>query len=202
MGAAIPAAVDGEGNLTVLYYRRRVIGGDTLLWVLYGSRVAADGTAGAPVLLLAQLEDPPDILNFPDTEANETGDVFFVFRNRGPDLVVNLVALHYDAQTSAWEPPRTLYRDQTGSTFRVRIAYRTGDAAVLSFIDKNAPGGQELSSLLFNGTTWESGKLPIPGSPVSAIHETASNGGEVLMHYANQSATGSVSTTWLRDLAP
>ena len=86
VGAAIPAAVDGDGNLTVLYYRRRVIGGDTLLWTLHGSRVAADGTAGAPVLLLAQLTDPPDILNFADTEANATGDVFFVFRNSGPDL--------------------------------------------------------------------------------------------------------------------
>ena len=38
VGAAIPAAVDGgEGNLTVLYYRRRVIGGSTLLWTLHGS---------------------------------------------------------------------------------------------------------------------------------------------------------------------
>ena len=72
---------------------------------------------------------------------------------------------------------------------------------MLNFIDENTPAG-ELTSRLFDGTAWESGKLPIPGSPVSAIHETASNGGEVLMHYANQSATGSVSTTWLRELAP
>ena len=118
VGAAIPAAVDGDGNLTVVYYRRRVIGGGTLLWTLHGSRVAADGTAGAPVLLLAQLDDVPDILNFPDTEANETGDVFFVFRNFGPDLVINLDALHYDSQTAAWEPRRTVYREQTGGFHR------------------------------------------------------------------------------------
>ena len=202
VGAAIPAAVDGDGNLTVLYYRRRVIGGDTLLWVVYGSRMAADGTAGTPVLLLAQLEDPPDILNFADTEANETGDVFFVFRNRGPDGVVNLMALHYDSQTAAWEPPRTVYRDQTGGFHRVRIAFRTGDAAVLSFIDKNTPTGEELSSRLFDGVAWDLDKLPIPGLPVSAFHETASDGGEVLMHYANATGTGSVSTTWLRDVIP
>ena len=201
VGAAIPAAVDGDGNLTVLYYKRRVIGGDTLLWTLHGSRVAADGTAGAPALLVAQLPDPPNILNFADTEANATGDVFFVFRNRGPDLVVNLMALHYDSQTAAWEPPRTVYRDQSGF-HRVRIAFRTGDAAVLSYIDTNTPAGEEISSRLFDGAKWDLDKLLIPGSPVSAIHETASDGGEVLMHYANATATGSVSTTWLRDLAP
>ena len=124
VGAAIPAAVDGDGNLTVLYYRRRVIGGSTLLWTLHGSRVAADGTAGAPVLLLAQLPEPVDILNFADTEANATGDVFFVFRNSGPDLVVNLLALHYDSQTAGWDPRRILYRDQFGGVHRVRIAFR------------------------------------------------------------------------------
>ena len=198
VGAAIPAAVDGDGNLTVLYYRRRVIGGDTLLWTLHGSRVAADGTAGAPVLLLAQLTDPPDILNFADTEANATGDVFFVFRNRGPDRVVNLMALHYDAQTAAWEPPRTVYRDQTGGFHRVRIAFRAGDAAVLNFIDTNTPAGEELSSRLFDGVAWDLDKLPIPGSPVSAFHETASDGGEVLMWYGENMT----SATWLRDLAP
>ena len=59
MGAVLPAAVDGEGNLTVVYYKRRVIGGNTLLWVLQGSRVAADGTAGAPVLLLRNWRTRP-----------------------------------------------------------------------------------------------------------------------------------------------
>ena len=201
VGAALPAAVDGAGNLTVLYYKRRVIGGGTLLWTLHGSRVAADGTAGAPVLLLAQLTDPPDILNFPDTEANETGDVFFVFRNRGPNGVVNLMALHYDSQTAAWEPRRTVYRDQSGFT-QVRIAFRTGDAAVLSFFDNNALPESQLSTRLFDGTAWDLDKLPIPNVPRSVIHETASDGGEVLMHYANATANGSVSTTWLRDLAP
>ena len=185
----------------MLYYRRRVIGGNTLLWTLQGSRVAADGTAGAPVPLLAQLPDPADILNFPDTEANETGDVFFVFRNSGPDQVVNLMALHYDAQTAAWEPPRTVYRDQSGF-HRVRIAFRTGDAAVVSFFDSNALPESQLSTRLFDGTKWDLDKLPIPDVPVSVIHETASNGGEVLMWFGNATATGSVSTTWLRDLAP
>ena len=201
VGAVLPAAVDGEGNLTVLSYRRRVIGGGTLLWVAQGSRVAPDGTAGAPVPLLVQLEDPPDILNFPDTEANETGDVFFVFRNRGPDQVVNLVALHYDSQTAAWEPRRILYRDQAGF-HRVRIAFRTGDAAVLSFFDSNALPEDQLSTRLFDGTTWDLDKLPIPGSPASVFHETASDGGEVIMWCGNETASGSISTTWLRELAP
>ena len=112
--------------------------------------------------------------------------------------MVNLMALHYDAQTAAWEPPRTVYRDQTGGFHRVRIAFRAGDAAVLNFIDTNTPAGEELSSRLFDGVAWDLDKLPIPGSPVSAFHETASDGGEVLMWYGENMT----SATWLRDLAP
>ena len=107
------------------------------------------------------------------------------------------MALHYDAQTAAWEPPRTVYRDQAGF-HRVRIAFRTGDAAVLSFIDNNTPTGEELSTRLFDGTVWDLDKLPIPGSPIEIFHETASDGGEVLMWYGDNTTF----TTWLRELAP
>ena len=80
----------------------------------------------------------------------------------------------------------------------MRIAFRTGDAAVVSFIDNNAPAGQELSTRLFDGVAWDLDKLSIPGSPIEIFHETASDGGEVLMLLWDTMT----SATWLRDVAP
>lgn len=185
-----PATVDDDGNVTVFWATA-----DT---AVYANR-QQEGVWQRAHRLLSGGQYLADLENFADADISEAGTVWGVLTRYEGDAN-RLYVLRYHA-TEGWQPAENPYSYSPDLvTTRARIAPYQGDRAVATFYADQEGQGQ-ITSLLYDGTSWASDLLDIPGNFFSFFQETVTDRGEVLLVFepgANEGLVPGISATWLR----
>jgi hypothetical protein len=186
-----PATVDDDGNVAVFWATRRN--------AVYASRQQEGAWQLAHRLLLG---GPylVDLENFADAETSELGTTWGALTRFEGDA--NRLYVFRYLSSAGWQAAENPYTYSPNlSTTRARIAPYRGDRAVATFYADQDGEGQ-ITSLLYDGTSWASNLLDIPGDFFAFFQETATDDGEVLLVFEPGTYEGEVpgiAATWLRD---
>ncbi|MGD8453610.1 MAG: hypothetical protein PVJ57_17485 [Phycisphaerae bacterium] len=206
-GASFPG---GIGPFTRLLAVANRAGEATVCYEIGDGSIQANRTAAgvwqrADPLLPANVDDA-DLQNFAGGATGPTGDTFLVFQRceihtTGLD---NVWTLLFDGATGSWQTPSVAYSDTSTITTRTRIAFRGGDHAVATF--RGAQAGEfQITSALFDGTTWSPDLLDIPTTYQAFMQETGTDAGDVLLCFEGEGGlfgpNYGVFATWLPGIA-
>ena len=187
-----PATVDPFGEATVFWQSGSPCG-------VYASRTEA-GIWQSAHELLAPGPYAADMENFSHAESSEFGDAFGVL-TRYEAGYIHFYAFSYRVGIG-WDPPYNPYTYGFNFTTRSRIApYRGAHAVATLFAPQS--GTPQLTSLLYDGTSWQDGLLDVPENWPAFFQEIKADQGEPLLVFEAEELVGDnfgIWATWLRNL--
>ncbi len=187
-----PATVGPFGDATVFWQSSSPYG-------VYGSRTEAGVWQMADELLAPGPYDA-DMENFAHAESSENGDTFGVL-TRYEAGSIHLYVFRHRAGLG-WDPPYNPYTFGFNITTRSRIAPYRGSHAVATLYASQG-GTPQITSLLYDGTSWQPGLLNIPGTYPAFFQEVKVDQGEPLLVFEAEELIGDnfgIWATWLRNL--
>ncbi|MBU0617224.1 MAG: hypothetical protein KKI02_05880 [Planctomycetes bacterium] len=187
-----PATVDPFGEATVFWQSGSPCG-------VYASRTEA-GIWQSAHELLAPGPYSADMENFAHAESSESGDAFGVL-TRYEAGYVHFYAFRYRAGIG-WDAPYNPYTYGFNFTTRSRIAPYRGAYAVGTLFAPQS-GTPQLTSLLYDGTSWQDGLLNVPETYPAFFQEIKADQGEPLLVFEAEELIGDnfgIWATWLRNL--
>ncbi len=189
-----PATVDPFGDATVFW--QTAYPGP---YGVYASRTQA-GVWQTAHELLPPGSDDTDIENFSHAESSEFGDAFGTI-TRYESGSVHFYAFRYRAG-SGWDEPDNPYTYPFNITTRSRIApYRGAHSVATLFAPQG--GTPQITSMLYDRSTWSSDLLDIPEDWPAFMQEIKADRGEPLLVFEGEEFVGNnfgIWATWLRNL--
>jgi hypothetical protein len=187
-----PATVNPVGDATVFWQSGDPRG-------VYASRTEA-GIWQPADELLAPGPYGADMENFAHAESSEFGDAFGTI-TRYESGSVHFYAFRHRVGIG-WDPPYNPYTFGFNITTRSRIApYRAGHAVGTLYAPQG--GTPQLTSMLYDGTSWQAGLLDVPEPYPAFFQEIKADQGEPLLVFEAEQLVGDnfgIWATWLRNL--
>jgi hypothetical protein len=187
-----PATVGPSGEATVFWQSDSPAG-------VYASRTEA-GAWQAADELLAPGPYSADLENFAHAESSEFGDAFGIL-SRYEAGTIRLYVFRHRAGVG-WDPPDNPHSYAYNITTRTRIAAYRGAHAVATLFAPQS-GTPQLTSLRYDGTSWQPGLLDIPQAYPAFFQELEADQGEPLLVFEAEELIGDnygIWASWLRNL--